>query len=47
MGPLQFLSTHPNPENRVEKIEQYWLESGSKTGKDHSADFRRLQKSLP
>ncbi len=47
MGPLQFLSTHPNPENRVGKIEQFWMESGSKLGKDHSAAFRKLQKSLP
>ena len=47
MGPLQFLSTHPNPENRVEKIEQLWRETGAKEGKDHSKEFLKLRKSLP
>ncbi len=47
MGPLQFLSTHPNPENRVEKIEQLWRETGAKVGKDHSKEFLKLRKSLP
>lgn len=46
MGPLQFLSTHPNPANRIEKIEKVWRETGAKTGSDHSADFRKLKKSL-
>ncbi len=47
MGPLQFLSTHPNPANRIEKIEKIWEETGSKTGRDHTAEFIRLKKSLP
>jgi beta-barrel assembly-enhancing protease len=47
MGPLQFLSTHPNPLNRVEKIEQLWLESGAQKGKDHSQSFRKLRNGLP
>ncbi|MBL0340181.1 MAG: M48 family metalloprotease [Bacteroidetes bacterium] len=46
MGPLQFLSTHPNPENRVQKIEAFWKEYGSKSGKDHSENFEKLQRSL-
>nr|HMT30766.1 M48 family metalloprotease [Bacteroidia bacterium] len=32
MGPLQFLSTHPNPENRFAKIETFWSENGSNVG---------------
>lgn len=46
MGVFQFLSTHPNPENRVEKIEALWQKFGSKEGRDHSSTFTALQKSL-
>ena len=46
-GALQFLSTHPNPENRIEKIETVWRETGSKGGNDHTKEFRKLQRSLP
>lgn len=42
---FQFLSTHPNPENRVEKIEAAWKQLGSKTGSDHSESFKKLQQS--
>lgn len=47
MGNFQFLSTHPNPENRIAKIETYWKEEGSKKGSDHSASFRKIKKLLP
>jgi predicted Zn-dependent protease len=47
MGPLQFLSTHPNPENRIEKINEAWRNAGSGKGKDHSAEFRKLKDDLP
>ncbi|MDQ3049474.1 MAG: M48 family metalloprotease [Bacteroidota bacterium] len=47
LGPLQFLSTHPNPANRIEKIEKFWQETGAKDGKDHTAAFRSLKNSLP
>jgi predicted Zn-dependent protease len=47
MGPLQFLSTHPNPENRIEKINEAWRNAGSGKGKDHSAEFRKLKDGLP
>ncbi len=47
MGALQFLSTHPNPENRVAAIEKKWRELGSKKGKDFSAHFAALKKALP
>jgi len=46
MGSFQFLSTHPNPENRVEKIEALWKANGSKMGVDHSANFNKLLESL-
>ena len=47
MGPLQFLSTHPNPENRVEKINLIWEQTGSKKGANHTKLFSDLIKSLP
>lgn len=46
MGAFQFLSTHPSPANRVEKIEAFWKANGSKTGVDHSANFNKLLDSL-
>lgn len=47
MGPLQFLSTHPDPGNRVEKITAEWQKQGSKKGKDHSVNFKKLRSYLP
>lgn len=47
LGALQFISTHPNPENRVEDIEIKWRELGSKMGKDFSTHFKELKNSLP
>lgn len=47
MGPLQFLSTHPNPENRIEKINEAWRDAGSVKGRDHSEEFRKLKDGLP
>jgi predicted Zn-dependent protease len=47
LGPLQFLSTHPNPENRVEKIFAKWKELGSKKGERYIERYARLKKSLP
>lgn len=47
MGAMQFLSTHPNPENRVKDIEQKWKETGSKKGADFSKHYQALQKSIP
>ena len=46
LGIFQFLSTHPNPGNRVEKIEGFWKANGSKMGVDHSANFNKLRQSL-
>jgi predicted Zn-dependent protease len=47
MGPLQFLSTHPNPENRVKKINDFWVLEGSKEGADHQKSFKQLVSLLP
>ena len=47
MGALQFLSTHPNPENRVAAIEKKWQELGSKKGGDFSVHYRELRSALP
>lgn len=45
-GP-QFLSTHPNPENRVEAIMAYWETLGSKTGETYETRYKQFQNSLP
>lgn len=47
MGPLQFLSTHPDPGNRVEKIHREWERLGSKQGADHTETFERLLSIMP
>lgn len=47
LGPLQFLSTHPNPENRVEKIFDKWKSLGSKKGKTYELRYAKLKRSLP
>ncbi len=47
LGPLQFLSTHPNPENRVEKILKRWKSLGSKKGERHIERYKKMKKSLP
>lgn len=46
MGMMQFLSTHPDPGNRVEKIHEEWEIQGSAQGEDHSKEFERLKKML-
>jgi predicted Zn-dependent protease len=45
-GP-QFLSTHPNPDNRVEAIMAYWETLGSKTGETYETRYKQFQNSLP
>jgi predicted Zn-dependent protease len=47
MGPLVFLSTHPDPENRVEKIYEKWRASGSKKGKTYIERYQELKNELP
>lgn len=46
LGPLVFLSTHPNPENRVKNIMAEWKRLGSKKGKVNKEEYDQLKKNL-
>ncbi len=46
-GTPEFLSTHPNPENRVENIEKEWEALGSKTGETFETRYQEFKNSLP
>lgn len=46
-GGPQFLSTHPNPENRVETITNKWKELGSKVGGTFPDRYLEFKQSLP
>lgn len=43
---LQFLSTHPNPENRVENIIAEWEKLCKNDGNDFTASYKQLKESL-
>ncbi len=45
--PPEFLSTHPNPENRVEKIMEIWTELGSKDGEEYTDRYNDFKATLP
>jgi len=45
--PPEFLSTHPNPENRVEKIYDIWQELGGKTGQTYPIEYTTFKNNLP
>lgn len=45
-GP-EFLSTHPNPENRVEAITTYWEDKGGDEGERFVERYNDFKKSLP
>jgi beta-barrel assembly-enhancing protease len=47
LGPLVFLSTHPNPENRVDKIMLKWKELGAKKGISDKEGYAEIKKLLP
>jgi beta-barrel assembly-enhancing protease len=47
MGALVFLSTHPNPENRVDAIHQAWSALGNPVGRRDSASYASLKALLP
>jgi len=47
LGPLVFLSTHPNPENRVARIMEEWKMLGGKTGKNYRSAYEKLKSDLP
>lgn len=45
--PPEFLSTHPNPENRVDRIYELWTTLGGKTGNTYQAEYTAFKNSLP
>jgi predicted Zn-dependent protease len=45
--PPEFLSTHPNPENRIEKINEVWLGLGGKEGEKYPERYQEFKASLP
>ncbi len=47
LGPMVFLSTHPNPENRVKKIMEEWKKLGGKKGKTFKDDYQEMKDELP
>lgn len=44
---LDFLNTHPDPQNRVEKIMEYWHSLGSQKGKTYKEKYIEMKESLP
>lgn len=45
--PPQFLSTHPSPENRIEKINETWQNLGGKEGNTYVDSYNAFKASLP
>jgi predicted Zn-dependent protease len=45
--PPEFLSTHPNPENRIENIMKVWEDLGSKEGEMYTERYITFRNSLP
>ena len=45
--PPQFLSTHPNPDNRIERIEEEWTELGGASGNTYVNSYQDFINSLP
>jgi predicted Zn-dependent protease len=45
--PPEFLSTHPSPENRIEKIYETWQSLGGKTGEEYPERYQQFKNSLP
>ena len=46
-GTPQFLSTHPDPGNRVQAITDKWIELGSKPGVQNQAEYTTFKSILP
>jgi predicted Zn-dependent protease len=46
LGMMQFLSTHPDPGNRVGKIHAEWERLGSPEGRDNRKEFERLKRAV-
>jgi beta-barrel assembly-enhancing protease len=45
--PPEFLSTHPSPENRIEKINETWQSLGGKTGEEYAERYQQFKNTLP
>jgi len=45
--PPEFLSTHPNPGNRVEAINEVWMNLGGKQGQLFPERYMEFKNSLP
>lgn len=45
--PPEFLSTHPSPENRIEKINEVWQSLGGKEGNVYTESYNAFKASLP
>ncbi len=45
--PPEFLSTHPNPDNRLERIEEEWLGLGGKEGNEYPDSYQDFKNTLP
>ncbi len=45
-GTPEFLSTHPNPHNRVEEIEQKAKELGCKGSKKNASEYRKMKSKI-
>lgn len=46
-GVIEFVSTHPSPENRVENISEKWKQLGAKKGKTFKIEYSALKNTLP
>ncbi len=46
LGSLEFLSTHPSPEKRVQQIMKEWKKLGGKSGKRNQAEYQALRKKI-
>ncbi len=45
--PPQFLSTHPHPDNRYDRIVEHWEDLGGKIGEEFEASYQNFLNSLP
>jgi len=46
-NPPQFLSTHPNPSNRIEKFYNYKVTKGCQGDSKYTAEYQQMVKQLP
>ena len=47
LQPPEFLSTHPHPDNRYERIQDIWLDLGGIEGGTFSESYQAVKNSLP